>query len=138
MTLKAGEVAKKAGVNIDTIRFYEQNGLLPLPKRAGNGYRLYEKEIIDRLRFILNAKTLGFTLKEIKELLQFTNTKKVNCCEMLKLTDDKIEKVGQKIAQLQRIENALKSLHLSCKIKGTADYCPIIEALIETGEDYES
>lgn len=138
MTLKAGEVAKRTGVNIDTIRFYEQKGLLLAPKRAANGYRMYENDTIDRLRFILNAKALGFTLKEIGELLQVTNTNNVSCCDMLKLTEEKIKSICQKIEQLQRIEAALKSLHLSCKTKGTTEYCPIIEALVAPGEDNES
>ena len=134
MTYKAGEVAKIVGVHVDTIRFYEQKGLLPKPCRAANGYRLYEKDTINQLRFILNAKSLGFTLKEIKELLHLNNKKKYTCCDMLKFTDGKIKSISQKITQLQRIEVVLKSLHHSCKTKGTPEYCPIIEALVEPGE----
>ena len=134
MAYKAGEVAKIVGINIDTIRFYEQKGLLAQPKRAANGYRLYEQDTINRLLFILNAKSLGFTLKEIDELLTLNDTKKGRCCEMLKFTDEKIRQISQKVSQLQKIEEALKILHRSCKTNGTPEYCPIIEALIEPGE----
>jgi len=138
MAYKAGEVAKKVGIHIDTIRFYEQKGLLTTPQRAANGYRVYKQDTVNRLQFILKAKSLGFTLKEIEELLALSEKNKGSCCEMLSFTNEKIRDVSQKILQLQRIELVLKKLHQSCKTKGTPEYCPIIEALIEPGDLNES
>ncbi len=138
MTYKVGEVAQKTGINIETIRFYEKKGLLLKPKRAANGYRLYNLDAIKRIQFILNAKSLGFTLKEIGELLSLSEITSGSCCEMLNFTAEKIREVNKKISQLQRIEEALKKLHHSCKTKGTPEYCPIIESLANPGGTNES
>lgn len=133
MAYTVGQVASKTGVHIDTIRFYEQKELLPVPKRALNGYRLYEDDTVQQLQFILNAKALGFTLVEIKELLQLHHQNNMACCEVLQLTGDKIKTIKQRVAQLQRMQTALEALHQTCQQTGTPDYCPIIDALTQPG-----
>lgn len=138
MAYKIGEVAKMTGIHVDTIRYYENIRLLPVPKRAANGYRIYDVNTIKRLQFILNAKTLGFTLKEIEELLSLSEVMTGSCCEMLDFTSGKISEINEKITQLQRIQEVLKNLHHSCKTKGTPEYCPIIESLVNPGGINES
>ena len=102
-----GQVAEKAGVNVETLRFYEKKGLIPEPLRTDSGYRQYPEETIDRIHFIKNAQKLGFTLKEIKELLSLS-LKTKRQCQMVKMEiDQKVLEVRVKMEKLQEISNAI-------------------------------
>lgn len=128
-TLKTGELAKRAGVNIETIRFYERKGLLPVPPRRESGYREYPSENVRLLRFIKRAQELGFSLAEIKELLALRVQKGTTCAEVREQAEHKLEDVRQKIADLKAIERALGKLTASCTGRGPLTQCPILENL---------
>jgi MerR family copper efflux transcriptional regulator len=100
-----GRLAKQAGVNIDTIRYYERNGLIPEPPRRSSGYREYENSDVRRLRFILRAKDLGFTLAEIGELLSLSADRDVRGVK--RRAEQRLEQVEHKINELQRVRRGL-------------------------------
>jgi MerR family mercuric resistance operon transcriptional regulator len=127
--LTIGQVARSAGVGIETVRFYEREGLLQKPARKESGYRQYENGVVDRLRFIRRAKELGFSLKEIKELLALRVDPATTCAEVRKRAESKIADVEKKIEDLQRIKQALKKLTAACRGIGPISECPILEAL---------
>ncbi len=123
-----GTLAKTAQVNIETIRFYERKGLLPPPERKASGYRLYSREDVKRLRFIIMAKSHGFTLNEIKELLNLRVDPHSTCSEVRQKAEAKIEYIETKIRELLRIKKALQELAKSCHGEGPAGECPILDA----------
>lgn len=129
INLPIGKVARLSGVSIDTIRFYERNGLIPDPPRRESGYRDYPGEIVFRLKFIKNAKELGFTLGEIRDLLGLRTTKDTNCESVQKMAEDKIHGVKEKIQNLLRIQFALEKLIESCRDSGNTSECPILDVL---------
>lgn len=128
-TLTIGQVARQAGVGVETIRYYEREGLLEEPDRRDSGYREYGRGVIDRLRFIKNAQGLGFTLKEIKELLRIHADADGTRAEVKRRAEEKAAVIEAKIADLQRMRAALGGLIESCDGEGPLDGCPIIEAL---------
>jgi len=126
-TLKIGQVARQAGVNIDTVRYYERAGLLPPPARRPSGYRTYGGAAIRRLRFIRRAKALGFTLKEIDQLLSISNRRDVTAVKAA--ARRKLVDIDQRLAELQRIRDALAGLVAHCPGHGRIADCPILAAL---------
>ena len=129
--MKIGELAKKVDLDIQTIRYYETQGLLQQPNRLQNGYRDYSKSALVSLNFIKKAKLVGFTLKEIKELLAIQVTKDEHTCQEVKAyTQIKLDEIQQKIAELQNIQAALEKIHSSCcGGNETATHCSILSAL---------
>lgn len=128
--LKTGELAKRAGVNVETLRFYERRGLLPEPPRRKSGYREYPEESIARIRFIKRAQELGFSLDEIQELLGLRVNAETPCVGVKDFTEKKIQNVQQKIADLKVIERALKTMAAACPGQGSvSNGCPILEIL---------
>ena len=127
--LTIGKVAEQAGVGIETVRFYEREGLLEKPTRSASGYRQFNVDVVKRLTFISRAKELGFTLKEIKELLSLRVDSEI-CCEDVKAkVGVKIADIESKVATLHKIKKALVRLSTACgKRKQTAE-CAILEAL---------
>ncbi len=130
-TLRIGTVARLAGVGVETIRFDERQGLIPEPPRRRSGYRQYPKEAVDRIRFIRRAKELGFSLKEIKELLELRLAPHTTCADIRRRTEAKIDEVEKKIRALQRMRKVLKKLASACKGNGPAKECTILEAIEE-------
>lgn len=128
-TLKTGELAKQAGVNIETLRFYERKGLLPEPPRKGSGYREYPSENVRLVRFIKRAQELGFSLGEIKVLLALRVERGTTCSDIKERTEAKVRGVRQKIVDLKAIELALGKLTASCSGRGPLTQCPILENL---------
>jgi len=126
---KTGELAKRAGVNVETLRFYERKGLLPKPPRRLSGYREYPPESVRLIRFIKRAKDLGFSLVEIRELLALRVRPGTTCAEVRERAEHKLEDVRQKIADLKAIERALKKLTATCSGRGPLSQCPILENL---------
>lgn len=133
--LTIGQVAKKTQVSLDTIRLYERYGLIKEPRRAANGYRQYPEEVIDCLKFISRAKHMGFTLKEIKELLVIHQTSQHRCGDVKQRTQDKLKQVAVKIEELRRLEHALQHLLSSCGQHQPNDLCPLFITL-EPMEDH--
>jgi len=125
-----GEVAERADVNPETLRYYERKELIPKPRRSDGGIRLYDESYVDRLRFIQRAKELGFTLAEIKSLLDLRVDDEATCRDMKAQAEDKLADVEEKIRDLRRIRDALTQLAEVCKGGGspTGD-CPILDAL---------
>ena len=126
--LTVSQLARQASVKATTVRYYERRGLLLAPFRSLSGYRLYPDDSVRRLRFIKHAKDLGFTLKEIDELLDLT-AKKRSSQDVCALTQTKITSVDQKIIQLKALKKQLQRLTASCTRKGTAEDCMIMKHL---------
>ncbi len=126
-----GQLAKLAGINVETVRYYERTGIMPQPRRKPSGYRYYTEEDLARLKFILHAKELGFTLREIRELLELRVDPETTCEDVRQQAEAKLTDIEQKIADLQRIHNALQKLAAACREKGPTGECPILEALEE-------
>lgn len=124
-----GQIAIRSGVGIETVRFYEREGLLAKPERTQSGYRQFDEEVISRLMFIQRAKELGFTLNEIKELLSL-RIEPGTCCKNVRAkAESKIADVEGKIRTLQRMKKALVRLTQECCEKGGGSECPILDAL---------
>ncbi|VAX21543.1 hypothetical protein MNBD_NITROSPINAE03-1642 [hydrothermal vent metagenome] len=127
--LSIGQVAKQAGVGIETLRFYERQGLIDSPPRKESGYRQYPKGAVKRIVFIKRAKELGFSLKEIAELLSLKVDPSTKCADVKERAEEKISHIKDKIRTLKRMANTLKRLSASCGVEGPASECPILEAL---------
>jgi MerR family mercuric resistance operon transcriptional regulator len=130
-SLTIGKVARLAEIGVETVRFYEREGLIDAPPRRESGYRQYPEETIQRLRFIKRAKELGFTLKEIKDLLglRVDPSAAAACDAVRKLAEEKMEDVRGKIVTLQRMEAVLLRLVGSCRNRAVTAPCPILEVL---------
>lgn len=132
--MKIGEVARRVGIPIDTVRYYERNGLLPPPARRASGYRDYHESDIARLNFVLRAKALGFTLVEIRELLELADAADGDMANIRSLAMGKLADVEQRIDQLMRVRDALKGLVDACPGRGHVSGCPIRSALFDLQE----
>jgi MerR family mercuric resistance operon transcriptional regulator len=128
-TLTIGQLARGAGVGVETIRFYEREGLLAEPDRRPSGYRQYPAEAVKRVRFIRHAKELGFTLKEIQELLELRVDPKSSCSDVRQRAQAKITDIEERIAALAQMKGALERLVRSCRGRGPTDECPILAVL---------
>ena len=128
---RIGELAKRYGINADTLRFYEKHGLLAPSSRSDNGYRVYSAADEQKLAFILRAKAVGFSLGEITELLSIEVNKSQRVCSDVKdVVDDKLMQVNEKIAELERFRFSLQLLSDSCcGGSHSAEQCTILQAL---------
>ena len=130
-SLTIGTVAKRAGVPIDTIRYYEREGLLPEPLRRASGYRSYNETAIKRLRFIRRAKDLGFTLEEIRDLLALSGDRRGGVKAVRKRAEQRLASMDARIAELMRIRKGLQQLIEACPGHGDPEHCPILRALAD-------
>ncbi len=128
-TFSIGQLAKRTGVAIDTVRYYERNGMLAPASRLESGYRRYGETELKRLRFIRRAKVLGFTLADIRELLSLSDER--NVAKVKRAAEAKLADVEQRLAELERIRSGLRSLVAACPGHGRAEACPILNALNE-------
>ncbi|MDW7709918.1 MAG: MerR family DNA-binding protein [Deferrisomatales bacterium] len=128
-----GQVAKAAGVGVETVRFYERKGLVARPARAERGFRRYPPETVSRVRFIRRAKKLGFTLREIAELLDLRADP--SCDEVRARAEGKLADITGKIASLERMRAVLEELVGRCRTFGTGTECPILAAMEWETED---
>lgn len=133
-----GQLATIVGVSNDTLRYYEKHQLILPATRSESGYRLYNEQSLSQIRFIQRAKLVGFSLKEIKELLSLKVEPEQHSCEEVKsLTKTKLDDVKNKIAELKRIEDALQTLHdRCCGGIESAENCSILDTLT-TGQGME-
>ena len=130
-TLTTGDVAERADVNVQTVRYYERRGLIPEPPRSSGGFRQYNPDHVDRIRFIKRAQELGFTLEEAHELLQLSVTAEADRADVRAVAQNKIEEVEEKMRALQRIRDTLAELVDACDGHGSTSECPILHALEE-------
>ncbi len=124
-----GTLARRAGVGVETIRFYERKGLVPEPPRSLSGYREYSEEAVARVRFIRRAKDLGFTLREIRELLELRADDSVSCEMVRRRATAKIADIERRIRSLEAVRQALVRLAADCPASGAAGDCPILDAM---------
>lgn len=129
MEMTRGEVADRAGVNRETVRYYEQRGLIPEPPRSDGDYRTYDASYVERIRFIKRAQELGFSLAEIKDLLTLRLASDGDCGEVRQRATAKLAEVRQKIRDLQQIEAVLGRLATVCRGEGPTSNCPILDTL---------
>ena len=128
-TMSIGRLAERAGVAIDTIRYYERNGLLRPAGRLASGYRRYGDTEFRRLRFIRRAKALGFSLDDIRKLLAISAER--NVAKLRRAAVTRLEDVENRIAELQRVRSGLQTLIDACPGHGRAEACPILNALTQ-------
>src|SRR5712691_8908697 len=130
--LAIGALSERTGCKVETIRFYEREGLLPTPTRSPGGYRLYIKDHLKRLTFIRRARALGFSIDEVRKLLTLADERKRPCAEVRVVAGARLEDVRAKIADLRAMERVLRETVARCADGRRAD-CPLIEA--RYGED---
>jgi MerR family transcriptional regulator, copper efflux regulator len=133
--LSIGQLAQRSQVNVETVRYYERRGLIPHPPRRKSGYRIFSPDAIERIRFIKHAQAVGFTLKEIAELLSLRVDPDTTCGDIKKRTETKIDEVQLKIQALQRMKKALIQLKAACRGRGPSSDCPILEILEANGKN---
>src|SRR5688500_1001780 len=129
MSLSIGGLAHAAGVGVQTIRFYEREGLIEAPPRKASGYRIYPEDATVRIRFIRRAQELGFTLREIRELIALQTDASADCDDVRAVAVAKVAEVERKIADLTSMKAELKNLIGSCDCAGSARQCGIMECL---------
>lgn len=133
--MKIGELARQAGVSVDTIRFYEQQGLLEAPARTHSKYREFEPQALQRLSFIRRARELGFSLEEIGELLVLAAAEEAGAKDVRDLTAAKLQDVRRRIQKLNRIAESLEGLLCLCRgDQVTRAHCPILNAFTAPDE----
>lgn len=134
MKLRIGELAKKLGLNAQTVRYYERIGLLPEPERTEAGYRLYRDEDLRRLKFVKNARNAGLTLGEIKEVLAFHERGEAPCSYVTEAIARRAEEVDRQITELTKFKKELDRLHEQARVRPAGEakpdrYCHIIESV---------
>ena len=129
--LRIGQVAKKVMLGVETVRFYESEGLIELPKRNVSGYRQYPESIIKQIQFIRQAKSLGFSLKEVGELIKLKKTPNARCNGVKAAAVGKIADIQKKIDALERMKEALQPLVARCRPSEPICDCPILNAINE-------
>lgn len=133
-SLTIGQVARGSGTSIDTVRFYERKKLIAPICRKASGYRQFHPRVVNHIAFIRSAKALGFTLKEIGDLLSIWQNPCATACEIKQKAEDKIADIDAKIKQLSKMRKELQNLTDACSGYGPVNQCPIIEG-IETAKN---
>jgi len=134
MTLTTGQLARRSGISVETIRFYERKGLLREPPRRQSGYRMYPEDAVAQVRFIQRAKDLGFTLNEIMELLALRTEDDGNCADVRKRAELKISRIDRQIEDLKSIREGLVRLTHQCVESYPRSECPILQSLNEESD----
>ncbi|HUB42922.1 MAG TPA: MerR family DNA-binding protein [Streptosporangiaceae bacterium] len=127
--MRSSEVASRAGVNVETLRYYERRGILPEPRRSGSGYRTYDAQAVRTVRFIKGAQQLGFSLEEIDSLLDLAAGGPRNCDAARKLATEKVGELEAKIARLSAMRDSLRQLVATCDRSPGKRDCPLLEAI---------
>lgn len=133
-TLRSGEVAEEAGINVETLRYYERRGILKEPERRPSGYRVYTVETVRVIRFIKRAQELGFTLAECEELLLLRDDDTRACAEVRDAAQTKVDDIEAKIRDLRRMKRALTALVKTCTDDASTRECQILDALDARGK----
>ena len=132
MNLTVGKLAEAAGVGVETIRFYERRGLLQQPEKKSTGYREYKPDDVARIQFIKSAQAIGFTLKEIGELIQLEADHNSRCGDVQQRAQEKVQLVAQKITQLERMRDELNRLSQCCDSGQPLSECRLMACLTAT------
>ena len=132
--LTIGHLARMAGVNIETVRYYQRTGLIDEPPKPGSGYRIYPPRTIERIKFIKRAQGLGFSLKEINELLELGDG---HCEDVRVKAEQKRDHIDQQINELTKLRNTLDTLINNCQNTDDSVHCPIIETLAGQGTEFK-
>ncbi len=132
-TIGIGQLAKAAGVGVETVRFYERKGLLDVPARKDSGYRQYDDDAVERLRLIRRAQQVGFTLKEIRDLLALRDDPDARRADVRDRATGKVADIDAKVRDLLAMRESLVAFLTSCEGDGPASGCPIIAALGDQG-----
>lgn len=127
--MKIGELAVATATQIETIRFYEREGLIPVPGRSAGNYRLYEESHVQRLIFIRRCRSLDMALDEIRTLLRFIDRPGADCAEVNQVLDDHIGHVAARIQELRQLEGELRELRSRCQSTNTGQPCEILREL---------
>jgi Hg(II)-responsive transcriptional regulator len=133
-SLRIGQLARQAGVHLETVRYYERRGLLSQPPRSRSGYRQYPLETVRRVRFIKRAQSLGFTLEEIEDLLALRVQHRRGCGAVEQEARGVLTRVESRIAELERMRNVLTKLVVACRERRATEECPILDALEDPEE----
>jgi len=133
-SLKIGELARRSGLSVETLRYYERRGLIPPPERLPSGYRVYPPAILQRLAFIRRCKALGFTLDETQDLLQLQQHPELESAAVKQRVEQRIDEIRGKVRDLQQILHALEGLSALCDGEGSAADCPILAFLEQEGD----
>lgn len=131
--LNIGETARRGGVSVEAMRYYERLGLIVAPDRDGNGYRKYPAEAVRRVRFIKRAQDVGFTLKDVSELLSLKADPGASCRDVRDRARNKLDEIDDKIAMLTRMRGVLAAWTEACPNDGPVEECPILDALGREG-----
>jgi MerR family transcriptional regulator, copper efflux regulator len=123
--LRIGQLAKRTGVSLQSVRYYEREGLLPKPQRLASGYRTFAPETVWQIQFIKHAQNLGFSLADIRELLSIQSHSEKECADVRRLAEEKLAE----IERLEAIRRALRDLAKQCPGRGSSHRCPIIKAI---------
>jgi MerR family mercuric resistance operon transcriptional regulator len=134
--LQIGKIAKRAGVSVDTVRYYESRGLIDEPPRLASGYRQYAPGVVDRIEFIKQAQELGFTLGDIEDLLRLRDAPDTTCSAVRCKAESKLDEIEEKLVALRRMKTTLDELVNACRQQQseTADACPILDAMEKNHE----
>lgn len=135
---KIGEIAKRSGLSVDTLRYYEKRGLLTPSSRSNAGYRLYHLDSLQRIQFIQRSKALGFSLEEIMELMEVQHSPSAGSIAVKSRVEEKIAIIEQKMQHLQQLKDSLEQLNQLCSGEGSVADCPIIEYLNEQPDTKEA
>jgi Hg(II)-responsive transcriptional regulator len=127
--VRSSQLASQAGVNVQTLRYYERRGLLPEPERSESGYRAYDGEAIRTVRFVKRAQQLGFSLEEIGSLLHLAAGRPHSCDAAQTLAAERLDQLEQKIADLTAMRDSLRQLVATCHRSPNKRLCPLLEAI---------
>jgi MerR family mercuric resistance operon transcriptional regulator len=136
--MRIGEVAERAGVNVQTLRYYERRGLLPSPTRRPSGYREYTVDTVGLVRFIKRAQELGFSLSDIGELIELRENPSRSRVMVRSVAIQKVADIAARIRRLAAMQKALEQLIAACECTGASRSCPIIEALNDDSPEHAS
>ncbi len=125
-----GVLSRETGVNIETIRYYERIGIMPKPDRTPGGYRQFSQDELKRLTFVRKCRELGFSLREVRTLLELVDSDHFSCGEIHELTVRHLRAIDEKMARLDKLKTVLTSMSNQCS-RGDVPACPIVDALFE-------
>jgi Cd(II)/Pb(II)-responsive transcriptional regulator len=128
-SLQIGQLAARHEVSIETIRFYERQGLLPKAKRSPGNYRLYTDDHVERLNFILNCRFLDMSLGDIKTLLKLRSVRTNKCADVRSFIDNHVVQLEQRMAELRQVAKQLKALRIGCNLDSSIEDCTVLIAL---------
>ena len=131
MPIKIGELAKRTGATVETIRYYEKEQLLPEPSRSSGNYRLYNEAHMERLQFILHCRTLDMTLDEVRILLEYWDEPDKDCSNVNNLLDEHIRTVEIRMNELEQLKKHLTALRQKCMSEASAKSCGILNTLAD-------